>query len=182
MTWIISTFVLLMLWITTTWFLVHTTVKLLNQRIAFEEELEKRVDMSLRALDACHNQILLVANKPVFFDSPEVRKVVKAISNARQAVLEVIEIFQDIEIEDNKEKAQLPEVKPITSEDDFMPKSTEQLDKESREELMKKLRSGEMDIIGGVQRTYGESPGVSGQASDVGRQLQMALGRHRNKS
>jgi len=179
MGWIIATFSVSTLWIATTWFLIHTIVKLLNQRIAFEDEMEKRVDMSLRALDVCHNQIVMVANKPVFFDSPEVRQVVKAIANARQAVVEVIDIFQDIEIEENKDKAELPSIKTVTTEEDILPKSTSDLDKETRAELLERLRRGEVDIIGGVQKTYGDSPGYSGATSEQTRQLQAALNRHR---
>lgn len=163
MGWIIATFGLLTVWVGTTWFLVHIIVKLVNQRIAFDEELEDRVDMSLRALDACYDQIVMVANKPVFFDSPEVRQVVKAIQDSRQAVVEVIEIFENIEVEENNDRAALEEIKYVSFEDPHNPKSNEQLNKESRDDLMRRARRGEVDVLS-VQRSYGNPEQMTRQA------------------
>ena len=147
MGWIISTCLLTIAFIGVTWFSAHIIVKLITQRTEFEEELERHVDMSLRALDGCHDQIAMVANKSVFFDSPEVRQVVKAVKDARRAVVEVIEIFEEIEVDENEDRVDVKDIKNVSDVDPHDPKSTAELDKETRAELLRKAARGEIDVL-----------------------------------
>jgi len=96
MGWIIATIVLGLLWVGTTFLAGHIIMNLFTRHEQFEDELESRIDTSLQVLDNCFMEIAMVANKPVFFDSPEVRAVVSAIQRARVAVLDVTDIFKDI--------------------------------------------------------------------------------------
>lgn len=191
MGWIIATCLLGLALIGVTWFSAHVIVKLITQRMDFEEELEARVDMSLRALDACHDQIAMVANKPVFFDSPEVRQVVKAVKDARRAVVEVIEIFEDIEVDENEDRVDVEEIKNVSDVDPHNPKSTAELDKETRAELLQKARRGEIDVLTPQRTQHQEvqdqfvprrSPSAAKAAAAIARHQQRQRERAQGKS
>lgn len=120
----------------------------------FEDQLEERVNVSLKALDDCYTTICVVANKPVFFDSPEVRTVVGAVQRARDAVLYVIEVFDDVEIDDNTDAVKLREIPTVGSEPAFEPKRIKQpvdAKKVQREQRMQKLinavNNGQMQVL-----------------------------------
>ena len=147
MGWIIATCLLVLAFIGVTSFAAHIILRLITQRMDFEEELERRVDMSLRALDGCHDQIAMVANKSVFFDSPEVRQVVKAVKDARRAVVEVIEIFEEIEVDENADRADVEDIKHVSDVDPHDPKSTAELDKETRADFLRRAARGEVEIM-----------------------------------
>lgn len=151
MGWIIATILLALLWIGTTWFAGHVIMNMYTKQRAFEDELERRIDMSLQALDGCQMELAMVANKPVFFDSPEVRLVVHAIQRARQAVLEVAEIFKEIEVEDKGDDVKIKDIEFVSSEDPHDPKSTEELDAETKAEqrkaIKKAVQSGKMEVL-----------------------------------
>lgn len=149
MMWMIGTSVLLfVLWITTVWFAGYVILNLWNRQVAFEDELEERIDIALQTLDESYMSIALVANKPVFMDSPEVRAVVSAIKNSRDAVVQVADIFKDIEIEDNSTKVQLDTVESVTTEDPHNPKDAEELEREVRDEAIRNaVKSGKMEVL-----------------------------------
>ena len=185
MGWIIATCLLTLTLIGVTWFAAHIIVKLVTHRMAFEEELENRVDISLRALDACHDQIAMVANKSVFFDSPEVRQVVKAVKDARQAVIEVIEIFEEIEVEENDDRAELPIIKNVSDVDPHDPKSAAKLDKETKDELVRRVKRGEMEVLMPQQSQQAhnmQDPGTIQQGSGVSAvKAAAAIARHQQR-
>jgi len=136
------------LWIATTWFLIHIIMKLVKKHEEFEDELMIRIDSSLQALDMCHNQIAVVAATPVFFDSQEVRQVVNAVKMARTAVSDVATIFRDIELEKNIEADELmPDLKYLAQHSEEEIEQTDAEKKRDIKKMMDKVRKGEAEIL-----------------------------------
>lgn len=148
MGWIVASVFLFALWIATAWFAGYVIMNMYNRAVAFEDELEERVDKALRTLDSCFMEIALVANKPIFFDSPEVRAVTRAIQRSRDAVVYVAQTLDEIEVEDNTDEVTPKDIEPVTKEDPHDPKDAAVLDKEVRDEALKKaVREGKMDVL-----------------------------------
>lgn len=154
----------------------------------FEEHVEERVNTSLRALDACYTNISIVAAKPVFFDSPEVRSVVAAIQRARDAVLYVVEVFEDVVIEDNTQEVEPKDVPAIGSEpapepDRNMNTGADEsrvLREKRRRELHDAVVGGRMQVLDPVG-SYSSQPmmqGVDAGGSPNTARLHAALNRH----
>lgn len=176
MGWIIATILLSLLCVIIATGSIYIIVNMYNKQHEFEEELETRVDTSLRLLDSCFMEIALVANKPVFFDSPEVRSVVSAIQRCRDAVVNVIEIFTDVEIEDKTNEVTPGTAEYVSKEDPHNPKSARELDAETREELMKQARDGQREVLNISSRNN-----QNVQQMSVDPRAHVALTRHANK-
>lgn len=185
MGWIIATVVFGLLWVGSVWFLVTVVANMFRKQVAFEEELEERVDTSLRVLDESFMQIALVANKPVLFDSPEVQAVVRAVQRARDAVVYCVEVMNDISVEDNTDEVTPKPAQPVSSEDPYDPKSADELDRETRNDVIRRaVRSGQMEVLNDPTRTR-ERPQQQGTSDVTGSGLssaaRVALERHRAK-
>ena len=64
-------------------------------RIIFE--VEDAIGVGLDVLDSCYNNMAKIADKEVFFDSPEVRQAVEIIQNSRDAILFVANVIASID-------------------------------------------------------------------------------------
>jgi hypothetical protein len=69
-------------------------------------ETEKRLTEAIDAIDEEYTEISKVLEKPVFFDSPEIRQVINSIENVRNTFLNisayVIEGYEDIDEDEVK--------------------------------------------------------------------------------
>lgn len=168
MGWIITTFLLLILCVAISWIAARLIFGMYNKQQQFEDELEERIDDALRILDASFMEIALIANKNVFFDSPEVRAVVTAIQRSRTAVVNVASIFANIDIEDNTNSVTPKITEYVTKEDPHNPKSAEELDKETRkEQIINAVRDGTMEIMEPPKQSLQHMPRVDHRASVV---------------
>ena len=152
-----------------TCFLSYVIYRLVNDRAEFENDLVKSIDASIRILDTCHNQILTVANKPVFFDSPEVRQVVNSIKTARYAVLDVIDILSS--------PTDLPKVEYVNSDGVYGESDSNDI-KARNDAIVRGVKEGRIDVLQ-PQRFDVNSSGGDGVRSPG---LLMALNRHKNRS
>lgn len=160
-----------------TCFLSYVIYRLVNDRAEFENDLVKSIDASIRILDTCHNQILTVANKPVFFDSPEVRQVVNSIKTARYAVLDVIDILSDIDAEETASPTDLPKVEYVNSDGVYGESDSNDI-KARNDAIVRGVKEGRIDVLQ-PQRFDVNSSGGDGVRSPG---LLMALNRHKNRS
>lgn len=176
MGWIVATAVLTLLLVGTVWFAGYVIVNMHMRQQGFEDELEERIDSALRVLDESFMKIALVANKPVFFDSPEVRAVVSAIQRSRDGVVYVAELLSDVTVEDKSEHVALADVEYVTKDDPHDPKDAATLDRESRRELAKDmLRRGDVDVLAPAPSTHDGQP-TRQQPSSI--RAAAALARH----
>lgn len=56
-------------------------------------EIEDAIEESLDVLDTQYNSISQILEKPIFFDSPEVRQTIENIGRSRDAILYVANIL-----------------------------------------------------------------------------------------
>ena len=73
-------------------------------RIIFQ--VEDSIEVSLDVLDNCYNSMVKIADKEIFFDSPEVRQAVSTIQDSRNAILFVANSIASIDeaaIQEDKE-------------------------------------------------------------------------------
>ena len=68
--------------------------------LSVEDSIERSLDM----LDESYSVMTKILDKPIFFDSVEVRSVVHEISNSRDAVLLVAKELTSISKNENYEK------------------------------------------------------------------------------
>jgi hypothetical protein len=70
---------------------------------------EEKLTNALDAIDEEYMEISKVLEKPVFFDSPEIKQVIKSIDNVRNTFLNIsnyiIEDFEDSEADDDENQA-----------------------------------------------------------------------------
>jgi len=74
-------------------------------RIIFK--VEDAIETSLDVLDSCYNSMTKIADKEIFFDSPEVRQAISTIQSSRDAILYVANSIASIDataIEDTEEE------------------------------------------------------------------------------
>jgi Na+-transporting methylmalonyl-CoA/oxaloacetate decarboxylase gamma subunit len=147
MGWIIATVVLFLMLIAVTWFFGHVIMRMYAHQSAFEDELEDRIDDALRILDASFMEIAVVANKPVMFDSPEVRAVVAAVQHSRDAVVFVGKLLNNVVLDDVTENVTPKNIEYVTKDDPHAPKSAAELDVDVRRDLLAAARRGEVEII-----------------------------------
>jgi hypothetical protein len=70
---------------------------------------EEKLTNALDAIDEEYMEISKVLEKPVFFDSPEIKQVIKSIDNVRSTFLNIsnyiIEDFEDSDADDDENQA-----------------------------------------------------------------------------
>lgn len=129
--------------------LFKATLRLQQQYDELQDEVTERVNKSLYALDTSYTQIVTVANKPVFFDSPEVRAVVNAICAARDAVQYVVESLRDeLIVHTNDDIEKLEDVEYVGGNKPIIDtRSVAELDAEMQREIMQRVKAGEIQVI-----------------------------------
>ena len=70
--------------------------------LAFQEKIEESLDI----LDEKYNSISTILEKPVFFDSLEIREVIRDISTSRDAILYIANNLCSIEQNIDSEEVQ----------------------------------------------------------------------------
>ena len=70
--------------------------------LTFQEKIEESLDI----LDEKYNSISIILEKPVFFDSIEIREVIRDISTSRDAILYIANNLCSIEQNIDSEKVQ----------------------------------------------------------------------------
>lgn len=80
---------------------LYLNVNLFVGRRRHDDELVATVNRCLDVLDGHYSTIARVTSQSVMSNSPEVRTVATALVNAREAVLTVAQLVEDVVIEDN---------------------------------------------------------------------------------
>lgn len=135
------------------WLAGHVIMRLYSNMQTFEFELEQRIDTALQILDNAHMEMTITANKPLLIDVPEIRAVVQAIKNSREAVVHVIKVLSDIEIEDNKGRAELPIIQNLTTEDPHDPKDLNELNQDVMAQFQREVAAGQRQLMIPQQKT-----------------------------
>tara|TARA_B000000557_G_scaffold98402_1_gene79640 strand:- start:93 stop:308 length:216 start_codon:yes stop_codon:yes gene_type:complete len=63
--------------------------------------VQESVENSLDKIDLQYSAITEVLNRPLFYDSPEIKSVMEGVSNTRNAILEVANVLSNNFEEDN---------------------------------------------------------------------------------
>ena len=65
--------------------------------------VQDSIENSLDKIDSQYTAISEVLNRPLFYDSPEIKSVMQGVSNTRDAILEVANVLSNNFEEDNLE-------------------------------------------------------------------------------
>jgi hypothetical protein len=80
---------------------VYLNVNLFIGRRQYDDDLTVTVNKALNILDAQYSTVARVTAGSVMTDTPEVRTVAASLVNAREAILEVAQLIEDVIIDDN---------------------------------------------------------------------------------
>ena len=72
-------------------------------------KFEDSITESLDKLDEKYNSISKILEIPLFFDSPQIRKVISDIRDSRDVILEVANSIAQVEENQNAEKEEIPQ-------------------------------------------------------------------------
>lgn len=82
---------------------VYLNVNLFVGRRQHDDDLTVTVNKVLGVLDAQYSTVARVTAGSVMADTPEVRTVAASLVNAREAILEVAQLIEDVIIDDNSD-------------------------------------------------------------------------------
>jgi hypothetical protein len=102
--------VLAALLVAASYFAIRFGIIILNVQDALEESLD--------LLDEQYSSMSTVLNTPLFYDSPEVRKVLKGIDGARTSILKVAKILTEIDNPNTIDDDAVPEIEETNAEKD----------------------------------------------------------------
>ena len=103
-------FILLLIAIPASYFAIKFGVIILNVQDALEESLD--------VLDEQYSSMSNVLNTPLFYDSPEIRKVLNGIDGARVSILKVAKILTEIDNPNTIDDNAVPEIEEPNAKKD----------------------------------------------------------------
>tara|TARA_B100000287_G_C20153097_1_gene590982 strand:- start:151 stop:483 length:333 start_codon:yes stop_codon:yes gene_type:complete len=102
--------VLVALLVVASYFAIRFGIIILNVQDALEESLD--------LLDEQYSSMSTVLNTPLFYDSPEIRKVLNGIDGARTSILKVAKILTEIDNPNTIDDDAVPEIEETNAEKD----------------------------------------------------------------
>tara|TARA_R110000787_G_scaffold197329_1_gene308672 strand:- start:344 stop:670 length:327 start_codon:yes stop_codon:yes gene_type:complete len=90
---IITTILAVLLSITLLCLIISVRINMRMGKIVLK--VEDAIEDSLDILDTQYNKISMILEKPVFFDSPEVRQTIEDIGQCRDSILFVASVMSD---------------------------------------------------------------------------------------